>query len=132
MKLMYYFVIDWKLWTIFAGTHTCLVYRWKFKWLVVNDLSLNEATFSKGLPMPWMQTYVHYWFNFYPPFAWEQQKEPLHPQRMLGTFNQYVPMILSNNYWCQSNPRSLLDTGMDVPRVNRYELKHGKSPWTSV
>ncbi len=35
-------------------------------------------------------------------------------QRMLGTFHQYVPMILSNNYWCQSKPRSLLDTGMDV------------------
>ncbi len=23
-------------------------------------------------------------------------------------------MILSNNYWCQSKPTSLLDTGMDV------------------
>ncbi len=34
--------------------------------------------------------------------------------RMLGTFNQQVPMILSNNYWCQSKTRSLLDTGMDV------------------
>ncbi len=34
--------------------------------------------------------------------------------RMLGTFNQHVPIILSNNYWCQSKPRSLLDTGMDV------------------
>ncbi len=29
--------------------------------------------------------------------------------RMLGTFNQHLPMILSNNYWCQSKPTSLLD-----------------------
>ena len=34
--------------------------------------------------------------------------------RMLGTFNQYLPMILSNNYWHQSKPTSLHDIGMGV------------------
>ena len=38
--------------------------------------------------------------------------------RMLGTFNQHLPMILSNNYWCQNKPTirptSLLGTGMGV------------------
>ena len=38
---------------------------------------------------------------------------------MLGTFNQNLPMILSHNFWCQRNPTSLLDTGMDGLRVNR-------------
>ena len=33
---------------------------------------------------------------------------------MLGAFNQHLSMILSNNYWCQSKPTSLLDTGMGV------------------
>ena len=31
-------------------------------------------------------------------------------KRMLGTFNQEVPTILSNNDWCYSMPTSLLDT----------------------
>ncbi len=35
-------------------------------------------------------------------------------QRMLGTFNQHLPIILSNNYWHQSKPTSLPDTGMGV------------------
>ncbi len=34
-------------------------------------------------------------------------------ERMLGTFNQHLPMILSHNYWCQRKPTSLVDTGMD-------------------
>ena len=32
--------------------------------------------------------------------------------RMLGTFNQHLPMILSDNYYSQRKPTSLLDTGM--------------------
>ncbi len=36
----------------------------------------------------------------------------LHGLRMFGTFNQHLPMILSNSYWCQSKPTSLPDTGM--------------------
>ena len=28
-------------------------------------------------------------------------------QKMLGTFNQYLPMLLSNTYWCQRKPTSL-------------------------
>ncbi len=35
-------------------------------------------------------------------------------ERMLGTFNQHLPMILSNNYLHQSKPTSLHDTGMGV------------------
>ncbi len=38
----------------------------------------------------------------------------LKAERMLGTFNQHLPMILSNNYWHQSRPTSLHDTGMGV------------------
>ena len=34
-------------------------------------------------------------------------------ERMLGTFNQHLPMIISHNYWCQRKPTSLPDTGMD-------------------
>ncbi len=30
--------------------------------------------------------------------------------RMLGTFNQHLPMIHSNNYWCQSKPTSFPST----------------------
>ncbi len=33
---------------------------------------------------------------------------------MLGAFNQHLPMILSNNYWCPNKPTSLLDTGKGV------------------
>ena len=33
---------------------------------------------------------------------------------MLGTFNQHLLMILSNNCWYQSKPTSLHDTGMGV------------------
>ena len=33
-------------------------------------------------------------------------------KRMLGNFNQHLPIILSNNYWCQRKPTSLHDTGM--------------------
>ena len=37
-------------------------------------------------------------------------------KRMLGTFNQHLPMILSDNFYGQRKPASLLDTGMgDVP-----------------
>ncbi len=43
-----------------------------------------------------------------------------HVARMLGTFNQHLPLILSNNYWCQSKPTSLPDTSMGVvPWVNK-------------
>ncbi len=28
--------------------------------------------------------------------------------KMFGTFNQHLPMILSNNYWCQSKPTCFL------------------------
>ncbi len=47
--------------------------------------------------------------------AWSQQgnvlvKKEEDSKRMLGTFNQHLPMILSNNYWCQSKPTSLLGT----------------------
>ncbi len=34
--------------------------------------------------------------------------------RMLGTFNQHLPMILSNNYLCNSKPTSWIDTDMCV------------------
>ncbi len=34
--------------------------------------------------------------------------------RMLGTFNQHLPMILAYNYWCQKKSISFLDTSMDV------------------
>ncbi len=34
-------------------------------------------------------------------------------ERMLGTFNsEHLPMILSDNYYSQRKPTSLLDTGM--------------------
>ncbi len=76
--------------------------------------------------------------------------------RILGTFNQHLPTILSNNYWWQSKPTSFHETGIGVvdftpsclvhwleigkvgsckvfwlckvPRVNRYELLHVKPP----
>ena len=32
--------------------------------------------------------------------------------RMLGTFNQHLPMILSDEYYSHRKPTSLLDTGM--------------------
>ena len=35
--------------------------------------------------------------------------DPFSRERMLGTLHQYLPMILSNNYWCQNKPTSLLD-----------------------
>ena len=38
----------------------------------------------------------------------EQDATEFHT-RMLGTFNQHLPMILSNNYWDQSKPTSLHD-----------------------
>ena len=38
--------------------------------------------------------------------------EPI-PVRMLSTFNQHLPMILSDNYYSQRKPTSLLDPGMD-------------------
>ena len=41
--------------------------------------------------------------------------------RMLGTFSQHLPMILSNTYWLQSNPTSLHDTSK-VARVINHEL----------
>ncbi len=33
---------------------------------------------------------------------------------MLGTFNQHLPIVLSNNYCSQRKPTSLLVTGMGV------------------
>ena len=36
--------------------------------------------------------------------------------RILGTFIQHLPMILSNNYLCQNKPTSLLNTGIGVIR----------------
>ena len=45
----------------------------------------------------------------------QQSRSTLHwYERMLGTFNQHMPMILSNNYWHQSKPTSLHDTAMGV------------------
>ncbi len=40
----------------------------------------------------------------------------------LGTCNQHVPMILSNNYWCQTKPRSLLDTGIDAISLSVQQI----------
>ncbi len=34
--------------------------------------------------------------------------------RMMGTFNQHLPMILSDNYWFQSKSTSLLKACMGV------------------
>ncbi len=34
--------------------------------------------------------------------------------RMLGTFNQHLPIVLSKNVCSQRKPTSLLDTGMGV------------------
>ncbi len=34
--------------------------------------------------------------------------------RLLGTFNQQMPMILSNNHECQNNPASLVDPATGV------------------
>ncbi len=87
---------------------------------------------------------IHRTFYLYL-FFWTVQSFNLH-LRMLGTFNQHLPMILSDNSYSQRKPTSLLDTGMGgvpyfcaaehemckVPRVNRCELQHVKSPWSSV
>ena len=49
-------------------------------------------------------------------YPWPKLAQPLiwvyTSQRMMGTFNWHMPMILFNNYWYQSKPTSLHDTGM--------------------
>ncbi len=42
-------------------------------------------------------------------FPADSSRIGLTKQRMLGTFNQHLPMFLSNNYWHQSKPTSLHD-----------------------
>ncbi len=43
--------------------------------------------------------------------------------RMLGTFNQHLSMILSNNYPCQSKLTPLLDTGISDIKYNKNALQ---------
>ncbi len=46
-------------------------------------------------------------------------------QRMLGTFNQHLPVILSNNYWHQSKPTSLQCQILSLPNAVGLDLNMG-------
>ena len=44
---------------------------------------------------------------------------------MLGTFNQLLPITLSNSYWSQSKPTSLHDVGVGVvPSCGQQSMKY--------
>ncbi len=45
--------------------------------------------------------------------------------RMLGSFNQHLPKILSNNKWSQNKPMSLLDIGILEPHVRTVQVESG-------